>query len=113
MAMDQKEELDVNIPSTVTAVVAEFGDRDKADGAVEALTDAGFGSEQVSFVARGAEHLGEKFIPGMLLVTVHAEGRDDDAMRILREQGASKVTSGLVSATGDVIEEHASDEARI
>lgn len=110
MAMDHPE-VDVNIPSTVTAVVAEFQDRDQADKAVEALTRAGFGSEQVSFVARGAEHDGEKFIPGTLLITVHAEGRDQEAMRVLRDEGASKVTSGLVSATGEVLQEHAAEEA--
>lgn len=103
--MTTEHEMDVNIPATVTAVVAEFGARDKADLAMDELTKAGFSSEQVSFVARGAEHDGDRFIPGMLLVTVHAEGRNEDAERILRGAGAKKVTSGLVSATGEVLEE--------
>lgn len=104
MVMDRAEQ-DVNIPSTVTAVVAEFQDRDKAEAVVDTLERAGFNADQVSFVARGAEHDGDKFIPGALLITVHADGRDDDAMRILREAGASTVKCGLVSATGEVLEE--------
>jgi hypothetical protein len=104
MVMD-RQETDVNIPSTVTAIVAEFGDRDKAESVVDALEAGGFSSDQVSFVARGAEHDGDKFIPGVLLITVHADGRNDQAIRILNEGGATKVTSGLVSATGEVLEE--------
>jgi hypothetical protein len=104
MAMDQQE-TDVNIPSTVTAVVAEFGDRNQAEAAVDALEEAGFDSNKVSFVARGAETVDGKFVPGVLLITVHAEGRDADAERILRSGGATKVTCGLVSATGEVLEE--------
>ncbi len=105
----ERSDLDVNIPSTATAVVAEFQDRDHADGAVDALAKAGFKPEQVSFVARGAEHDGDRFIPGALLVTVHPDGRDADAERILRSGGATKVTTGLISATGEVIEEHAEE----
>lgn len=101
----EEQEVDVNIPSTVTAVVAEFADRPKAEAAEDALVAAGFSPEQVSFVARGAENEGGKFIPGKLLITVHAEGRDKDAERILRDGGATKVTCGLVSATGEVLEE--------
>lgn len=106
MVMGRQEEQDVNIPSNVTAVVAEFQDRDKAESVVDALEAKGFSSDQVSFVARGAEHDGEKFIPGVLLITVHADGRNDDATRILTEGGATKVTSGLVSATGEVLDEN-------
>lgn len=103
--MDRQAEQDVNIPSTVTSVVAEFGDRDKAEVVVDTLEGAGFNADQVSFVARGAEHDGDKFIPGVLLITVHADGRDDEAMRILKTGGALKVKCGLVSATGEVLEE--------
>ena len=111
MATEQRD-LDVNIPASATAVVAEFGDRGMADRAVESLTKAGFSPEQVSFVARGAEHDGDRFIPGTLLITVHADGRDADAERVLRDSGATKVTCGLVSATGEVLEETAPEEAR-
>lgn len=112
MVMDKRETepIDVNIPSTVMAVVAEFGDRDRAEAAVEAIVQSGFRPEQVSFVARGAEHDGEKFVPGALLVTVHADRRDNDAMRILEEHGATKVTCGVISATGEVIEEREIEE---
>lgn len=103
--MTTDREMDVHIPATVTAVVAEFGERDKADDAMDRLERSGFDSEQVSFVARGAEHDAGRFIPGSLLVTVHADGRNEDAERILRGAGATKVTSGLVSATGEVLEE--------
>lgn len=109
MVMD-RQGTDVNIPSTVIAVVAEFGQREQADSAVEAITEAGFRPEQVSFVARGAEYEGDKFIPGALLVTVHADGRDRDAMRILQENGATKVKCGVISATGEVIEERELEE---
>ena len=110
MVMDRQQESEVNIPSTVIAVVAEFAQRERADSAVEAITQAGFRPEQVSFVARGAEHDGDKFIPGALLVTVHADGRDRDAMRILEEHGATKVKCGVISATGEVIEEREIEE---
>lgn len=110
MVMDRQPESEVNIPSTVIAVVAEFAQRDQADNAVEAIVKAGFGAHQVSFVARGADHDGEKFIPGALLVTVHADGRDRDAMRILREHGATSVKCGVISATGEVIEEREPEE---
>ena len=109
MAIDRNKEQDVNIPSTATAVVAEFSDRDQAEAAVDKLEGSGFAPDQVSFVARGAEHDGDKFVPGTLLITVHADGRDDDAARILREQGASTVKSGLISATGEVLEEKAEE----
>jgi hypothetical protein len=105
----QHPDSDVNIPSTTTAVVAEFVERGKADDAVEALGKEGFRPEQVSFVARGAEHDGERFIPGALLVTVHPDGRMDDAERVLRQAGAANIRSGLVSATGEVIEERAEE----
>jgi hypothetical protein len=104
MPTDQNER-DVNIPSAGAAVVAEFQDRAKADKAVDALAKAGFATDQISFVARGAEHEGDKFIPGVLMITVHPDGRADAASRVLREQGAAKVTSGMVSATGEVLEE--------
>lgn len=109
MAIDRGQDQDVNIPSTVTAVVAEFADRAKAEAAEDALVTAGFSAEQVSFVARGAEHEGGKFIPGKLLITVHAEGRDEDAERILRDGGATSVKCGHVSATGEVLEENAGE----
>ncbi|MGH2377046.1 MAG: hypothetical protein ACRDGT_01065 [Candidatus Limnocylindria bacterium] len=109
MVINGQPDGEVNIPSTTNAVVAEFEQRDKADGAVEALGRAGFKPEQVSFVARGAEHDGEKFIPGTLLVTVHPDGRNDDAERVLREQGAKEIRSGKISATGEVIEERAEE----
>ena len=105
----EHSDLDVNIPSTASAVVAEFQDRGQADTAVDSLAKAGFKPEQVSFVARGAEHDGDRFIPGALLITVHPDGRDADAERILRAGGALKVSTGLISATGEVIEEHAEE----
>lgn len=110
MATD-REELDVNIPSAATAVVAQFKGREEADTAVEALTKAGFGTDQISLVARGAgEHEGT-FVPGVLMLTVHAAGRDADAIRILRERGALDVTTGIVTVTGDVKAESEAEEA--
>lgn len=109
-----EEQLDVNIPAAATAVVAKFGEREAADGAVEALTRAGFETDQVSVVARGAETVDGVFQPGVLMITVHPEGRDADATRILREQGAAEVTTGSVTATGEVVdlEEAAREEAK-
>jgi hypothetical protein len=108
MVMDRGPDIDERSEShtaTPTAVVAEFHDRDQAESAVAALERSGSSPEEVSLVARGAEHEGDKFIPGTLLITVHAHGREDAVVRILREKGASKVTSGLISATGEVMEE--------
>lgn len=110
MVVDRQQGSEVNIPSTAIAVVAEFAQRDQADNAVEAIIEQGFASHQVSFVARGAEHDGDKFIPGALLVTVHAEGRHKDAMRVLLAHGATKVKCGVISATGEVIEERELEE---
>lgn len=90
MATD-REELDVKIPSDVTAVVAEFADRNAAERCVETLTRKGFGTDQISFVARGAETVDGRFVPGALLITVHATGREDEAERVLRDAGAHEV----------------------
>jgi hypothetical protein len=109
MASD-REEMDVKIPSDVTAVVAEFADRGAAERCVEELTRAGFGTDQISFVARGAETVNGRFVPGALLITVHATGREDRAERVLRGGGARDVKRGSVSAVGDVVEEGAERE---
>lgn len=92
----------IKIPSDVQAVVAKFGDRRRADAAVEALTAAGFGTDQITFVARGAETVDGVFKPGVLMITVHASGRDEEAVRVLRRSGATDVEQGFVSATGEV-----------
>lgn len=107
-----REELDVNIPSAATAVVAEFKERDDADSAVDALTKKGFGTNQISLVARGAgEHEGV-FQPGVLMLTVHSDGRDAEVMDLLRTLGAHEIRHGIVSATGDVMaESQAREEA--
>lgn len=97
-------EENVNIPSSATAVVAEFADGAAADRAVEALTRAGFGTDQVSFVAHGAGTVDGRFVPGRLMITVHPGDREADATRILREQGAREVKAGVVSAVGEVVE---------
>ncbi len=104
MATD-REELDVNIPSAATAIVAEFDDRDDADKAVEALTKKGFGTDQISLVARGAGEYEGVFKPGVLMLTVHAGGKDTEVMELLRKLGARDVRHGIVSATGGVLEE--------
>lgn len=110
MATD-REELDVNIPSAATAVVAQFKGRDEADAAVDALTKAGFGTDQISLIARGAGEYEGTFTPGVLMLTVHPAGRDEDAIRILRECGARDVTTGIVTVTGDVKAESEAEEA--
>lgn len=99
------EELDVNIPSAATAVVAEFKERDDADKAVDVLTKRGLKTSQISLVARGAGEYEGRFQPGVLMLTVHPEGRDDEVMRCLRELGAHEIRHGIVTATGDVMEE--------
>lgn len=104
MATD-REELDVNIPSAATAVVGEFRERDEADRAVDALTKKGFGTSQISLVARGAGEDEGVFQPGVLMLTVHPEGRDAEVMDLLRKLGAREIRHGIVSATGDVMEE--------
>lgn len=101
---------EVKIPADVTAVVARFADRGVADRAVDALTKAGFGTDQISFVARGAETVDGKFVTGALMITVHPGARERDAMRVLRERGAADVRTGTVSATGDVLEESEAEE---
>ncbi len=104
MATD-REELDVNIPSAATAIVAEFKDRDQADKVVDALTKKGFGTDQISLVARGAGEHDGVFQPGVLMLTVHPAGRDAEVMDLLRALGAHEIRHGIVSATGDVMEE--------
>ena len=110
MATD-REELDVKIPSAAAAIVAEFGDRDKADKAIEVLTHSGIGTDQISVVARGAGEYDGVFKPGALMVTVHAGGRDELVRKILRDHGAKEVTTGTITATGDVIEHEEPAEA--
>lgn len=105
MAVDPEAQEELKTPEEVTAVVAEFDERPESERAIEELLKAGFRNEQVIFVARGAEHVEGKFVPGMLLVTVHGEERNDEAIRILRKMGALKIKTGKISATGEVIEE--------
>jgi hypothetical protein len=100
------ETQEVNVPSEHVAVVAMFVDRDTAETAVDALLAKGFTDDQVSLVARGAEtDESGKFVPGGLMVTVSAKGREDEAERMLKEQGARDVTTNRIGATGRVGEE--------
>ena len=101
----EPRESEVRIPSEVHAVVAAFADRPKAEGAVEALTKIGFRTDQISLVARGAEEVDGRFVPGTLMITLHATGREDEAERTLRSSGATTVSRGRLSATGAVVEE--------
>lgn len=106
-----REGLDVNIPSAATACVAEFDDRDAADAAVDALVKKGFGTDQISLVARGAGVYDGAFQPGVLMLTVHCRGNDNEAIEMLRKLGARDVRHGIVSATGDVSESSEAEEA--
>jgi hypothetical protein len=93
----------VNIPSEHVAVVAMFADRDVAETAVDALLAEGFTDDQISLVARGAgtDDSG-KFVPGGLMVTVRAKGREREAERIVKEHEAREVTMNRIGATGEV-----------
>jgi hypothetical protein len=97
---------EVHVPSEHVAVVAMFSDRDAAEAAVDALLARGFTDDQVSLVARGAgtDESG-KFLPGGLMVTVSAKGREQDAEVILKEHEAREVTTNRVGASGEVGEE--------
>ena len=97
---------EVQVPSEHVAVVAMFADRDTAETAVDALLERGFTDDQISLVARGAEtDENGKFVPGGLMVTVSATGREGEAERVLRENKARDVTTNRIGATGRVGEE--------
>jgi hypothetical protein len=97
---------EVQVPSEHVAVVAMFSDRAAAEDAVDALQEKGFTDDQISLVARGAEtDESGKFIPGGLMVTVTAKGREDEAERVLTENEANEVTTNRIGATGKVGEE--------
>jgi hypothetical protein len=97
---------EVNVPSEHVAAVAMFADRDAAEAAVDALQAKGFTDDQISLVARGAEtDESGKFVPGGLMVTVNAKGREDEAERVLKEHGAREVTTNRIGATGKVGEQ--------
>jgi hypothetical protein len=94
---------EVHVPSEHVAVVAMFADRDAAEAAIDALLARGFTDDQLSLVARGAEtDASGKFVPGGLMVTVSAKGRERDAERILRDHEAREVTTNRIGATGKV-----------
>jgi hypothetical protein len=94
---------EVKVPSDYVAIVGMFGDRDAAEAVVDALMAAGYTEEQVSLVARGAEtDASGKFIPGGLMVTASAKGREADAERIMREHDAREVTRNQIGAKGEV-----------
>ena len=97
---------EVNVPSEHVAVVAMFSDRGAAEDAVDGLLASGFADDQISLVARGAgSDESGKFIPGGLMVTVSAKGREADAERVLRDHDAREVTTNRIGATGKVGEE--------
>lgn len=97
---------EVQVPSEHVAVVAIFSDRATAETAVDALLERGFTDDQISLVARGAEtDASGKFVPGGLMVTVSAQGREDEAERVLKEHEAREVTTNRIGATGRVGEE--------
>src|SRR5919197_845323 len=94
---------EVNVPSEHVAVVAMFEDRDAAEAAVDALLANGFIDDQISLVARGAEtDEAGKFVPGGLMVTVTATGREQEAQRVLDGSEAREVTTNRIGATGKV-----------
>jgi hypothetical protein len=106
MESKSDEVQEVQVPSEHVAVVAMFADRDTAERAVDALLERGFTDDQISLVARGADtDENGKFVPGGLMVTVSATGRDDEAERLLREHEAREVTTNRIGATGKVGEE--------
>lgn len=100
------ETQEVQLPSEHVAVVAMFADRAAAESAVDALLERGFTDDQISLVARGAEtDESGRFMPGGLMVTVSAKGREDEAERLLKEHEAREVTTNRIGATGRVGEE--------
>jgi hypothetical protein len=102
----ETEQQEVNVPSEHVAVVAMFADRDTAERAVDALLADGFTDDQISLVARGAgTDASGTFVPGGLMVTVSAKGREDDAERVLRQHEPRDVTTNRIGATGKVGEE--------
>jgi hypothetical protein len=106
--MDNKidEVQEVQVPSEHVAVVAMFADRAVAETAVDGLQENGFTDDQISLVARGAEtDKSGKFVPGGLMVTVTAKGREAEAERILKEHEAREVTTNRIGATGKVGDE--------
>jgi len=97
---------EVHLPSEHVAVVAMFADREAAEAAIDALLAHNFSDDQLSLVARGAEtDASGRFVPGGLMVTVSAKGRERDAERILRDHEAREVTTNQIGATGRVGEE--------
>jgi hypothetical protein len=97
---------EVQVPSEHVAVVAMFSDRATAETAVDALQEKGFTDDQISLVARGAEtDESGKFVPGGLMVTVSAKGREDEAQQVLKQNEAREVTTNRIGATGKVGEE--------
>jgi hypothetical protein len=106
METRENEVQEVNVPSEHVAVVAIFADRDTAETAVDALQEKSFTDDQISLVARGATTDDNgKFVPGGLMVTVSAKGREDEAERVLRDHNAREVTTNRIGATGKVGEE--------
>jgi hypothetical protein len=99
---------EVNVPSEHVAVVAMFADREAAETAVDALLAQRFTDDQISLVARGAEtDESGAFVPGGLMVTVSAKGREDEAEKILKQHEAREVTTNRIGATGRIGEETA------
>jgi hypothetical protein len=106
MESKSDEVQEVQVPSEHVAVVAMFADRGTAEAALDALLERGFTDDQISLVARGAETDDSgKFVPGGLMVTVSAKGREDEAERILKEHEAREITTNRIGATGRVGDE--------
>ncbi len=91
-------------------IVAEFEARDQVDRVVEQLTKSGFGTDQFSIVARGAGERDGVFQPGAIMLTLRAGAREPEALRILRAAKPRGLSHGLLSVTGDVLEERDIEE---
>lgn len=96
--------------SASTPILAEFADRDQVDRVVEALAKSGFSTDQFSIVSRGAGEHDGVFQPGAIMLTLRAGDREAEAVRILRAAKPRALRHGLLSVTGDVLEESELEE---
>jgi hypothetical protein len=90
-----------------SSIVGVFRDHDRADHAVEELKQAGFREDQITSAVHSLQPAQEAQTPenSRIVITVKAEGRDQQAFGVLFNNGANNadLPPGMALKHGDIV----------